>query len=1061
MKKRLPILLVGLVLAMGTAFGQGVTTASMSGRVTDAEGEFLPGATLQAKHEPTGTMYVGVTNAEGRYNLRGMRTGGPYTLTVSFVGFGSQTDDNLYLRLGVDLVVDFTLTASEVELGEVEVIADQSADQTGASTSLGEETLLQLPTISRSANDFTRLTPQSDGLSFGGRNNLYNNFSLDGSIFNNSFGLDVATPGGQTDAQPVSLDAIEQIQVSLAPFDVRQGGFTGAGVNAVTRSGTNQVSGSVYHFFRNDAMVGNSVNGTEAPNLDFGTTQSGFRIGGPIVKNKVFFFVNAEAERRTQLAHGFVADGSPLDGSVTTVDYNEAQAVRDHLINNYNYDPGRFEGYTHDTYNNKLIAKLDWNISQNHDFSFRFNYLDSWKDILPHPEAIGGRGPTPFRLPFENSSYRINNDIFSYVGELNSRWDNAVNRMLVGYTAFRDVRESWSLRNEGRYFPTIDIWDNFNGVTHMTAGSEMFSTGNLLNQDVFQFTNDFTVFRGAHTITAGVNYEQFAFDNSFNLFFYPWVVYGSTANFLNDDPLFSVGTGPSENPADLNALMSARQNNEFALAEVTMGLLGIYVQDEWQTTDRLALTIGLRADIPLYLSSIAPDPVVQSFDGWVDENGNSADFDPSKFPNSRPLISPRLGFNLDAKGDRSLIVRGGTGIFTGRIPFVWLGNQASNSFLNEGFSTFQVNATAEDFRLPQVWKSNLAVDQDWGKGWSSTLEVIYGKDINAIAHRNYTMVAPTARLTGTGDDRAIFQGNEANIYNNPNYPNSGIDAGAIVLDNTDLGYQFSLTALVDKQFDFGLNANLAYTFLESKDLTSIPAEIAADAFQRNPVVGNPNMPQFSWSRYGLRHRFVGGASYRITYGKWATSIGSFYEIAQGNRYSYVYAGDLNRDNSAANNNDLLYVPTDQNDIFFGEIDTNGVLIEATDAAQQWAALDAFISQDPYLSQRRGQYAERNGATLPWFAQMDVKLLQDFALSTGGNTHRFQLSLDILNIGNLINDSWGVRYLVSNAQPLSLVGMDANNTPYFNFDTSLTDSYTADVSVASKWQMQLGLRYLLN
>ncbi|MEL6537813.1 MAG: TonB-dependent receptor, partial [Bacteroidota bacterium] len=1006
MKRKLYWMLALLGLATGSVWGQGVTTASLSGTVSDNQGELLPGATVVAIHGPTGARYGAVTNVEGRYNLQGLRIGGPYTLEISFVGYNSDTRKGLYLQLGVRQNLDATLAPSTTQLSEVEIVANGAEDRTGASTSLSEEVLTQLPTIARSAQDFTRLTPQADGISFGGRNNLYNNFSLDGSIFNNSFGLDVATPGGQTDAQPVSLDAIEQITVTLAPFDVRQSGFTGAGVNAVTRSGSNTIQGSAYYFFRNNSLAGQSVAGEEAPNLQFGTSQTGFRIGGPIIKNKVFFFLNAEAERRDQLAHGFVAEGSATEGAETNVDVNELDAVRQHLLDNYGWDPGRYEGYNHQTLNNKIIAKIDWNINENHDFVARFNFLDSWKDILPNPEAIGGRGPTPFRLPFENSSYRIHNDIFSYVGELNSRWDNATNRVLVGYTAFRDFREPWStLRSDG-FFPTIDIWDNFNGVTHITAGSEMFSTGNVLNQDVFQFTNDFTYFVGDHSLMAGVNYENFRFENSFNLFFYPWVVYGSVDDFLNDSPLFSVGTGPTEDASDLNALVAARSGNEFSLVVPNVGLLGVYLQDEWQVSDQLNLTLGFRMDVPIYRTEIAADPVVQSYDGWRDENGNSVSFDPSVLPDPVPLFSPRIGFNYDVKGDRSFVLRGGTGIFTGRIPFVWLGNQASNAFLNEGFNTFQVNATAEDFRFPQVWKTNLAADVVIGNGWNLTGEVIYGKDVNAIVHRNYTMAAPTATLSGSGDTRPIFQGNEANTYNNPDFPNSGIDAGAIVLDNTDQGYQLSATASLSKTFDFGLTANIAYSYLDSRDLTSIPAEIAADAFQRNPVVGNPNLPQFSWSRYGLQHRIVGGASYRRVYagGKLATSLGAFYEIGQGRRYSYVYAGDLNRDNSGANNNDLLYVPMNAGDINFGTVDDDGNAVEATDAAAQWQALDAFINQDPYLSTRRGDYAERNGATLPWFAQMDIKLLQDVILGNGNTQHRFQVSLDILNVGNQITDA---------------------------------------------------------
>ncbi|PLX22456.1 MAG: hypothetical protein C0597_02450 [Marinilabiliales bacterium] len=444
-----------------SVFSQGVTTSSMTGKVVNDKGEPIDIANIVAMHTPTGTQYGTITMKDGRFNIRNMKIGGPYTVVASFMGYQEGTLENIYLDLNKTTEVDFELVESSINLEEVIISYEGddfiNSDKTGSQTSIDREKLEKLPSIARSQQDFTRLTPESDGNSFGGRNNLYNNFSLDGSIFNNSFGLDYATPGGQADAQPVSLDAIDQIQVSLAPFDVREGGFTGAGINAVTKSGTNELKGTGYYFFRNENMIGEKVGSVTAKNYDFSAKQFGVSIGGPIIKDKLFFFINAEAERRDQLAHGFVADDGTNTGqsNVTSVLESDLIAVQNHLRTFWNYDPGAYQGYNHETYNDKLLLKLDWNIAKNHSLTVRYNMLDAWKDILPHPEAVGGRGPTSFRMPFENSSYRIFNQIHSVVAELNSIFsDRMSNNLLVGYTGFRDKRDPHS-----EPFPVVDILD--------------------------------------------------------------------------------------------------------------------------------------------------------------------------------------------------------------------------------------------------------------------------------------------------------------------------------------------------------------------------------------------------------------------------------------------------------------------------------------------------------------------------------------------------------------------------------------------------------------------------
>ncbi len=1049
MKKRLLLWMLFLTLG-GVAFSQGVTTSSLAGKVVDEKGEPVMMASVLAVHTPTGTEYGAVTNDDGRFEIRNMRIGGPYKVMVTFVGFETTTVEDIYLQLNNTASINMVMKSTAVEIGGVVIQAKSlNREQTGAMTNIASKQIAALPTITRSQQDLTRTTPQSDGNSFGGRNNLYNNFSLDGSIFNNSFGLDYATPGGQSDAQPVSLDAIEQIQVSLAPFDVREGGFTGAGVNAVTKSGTNQIKATAYTFMRNEGMIGSKVRGVKAPNVNFSTNQTGLSIGGPIIKNKLFFFVNAELERANQLAHGFVADDGKNHGqNVTSVKATDIQAVHDHLLNEWGYEAGAYQGYTHNKSNDKLLIKLNYNIAKNHNLVFRYNMLNASKDILPHPEAVGGRGPTSYRLPFENESYTIFNKINSFVGELNSTFSSKIsNKLLVGYTIFDDHRTPKSVP-----FPVIDILNSNKNIA-ISAGSEMFSTNNLLKQNVLQFTDNLTIYKNKHTITGGVNFEKFHFENSFNLFYYPWHTYNSVSDFL----------ATTKTTVDYNAEVTAASAKPFQMAILDVAQLGIYGQDEWQVNNKFKVTMGLRIDIPLYFKNLDVTTASQeaaNFTGWVNKDGSSVKLDPAVWPKSKLMWSPRVGFNYDIKGDNSIVLRGGTGIFTGRIPFVWLGNQASNPGIFPGY-TFQVNSTAENFSFPQVWKTDLAVDWKFGEGLTGSVEAIYGKDINAVVHRNYDMLPPSGKLNDGANNRAIFSGfNETHIYASSANNIGFLDAGYIVLDNVKEGHQLSLTGKIAKDWTTGMHIDLAYTYQDSKDYTSIPAEIAADAFQRNPVVGNPNMPQLSWSRYGLKHRFISSWMYTTDYNSKSTAstFGMFIEMGKGNRNSYTYAGDLNRDGIA--NNDLLYVPANQSEIHFGTVDGEGNGITAANAAAQWTALNAFIEQDPYLKNRKGQYAQRNGVTLPWFSQIDFRFMQDFNFNVKGRKNTIQVSLDIMNLGNLLYSGYGVRKLLNTTNPITVNGLDKNNIPYYQFDTNLKTSYIDDFSTRSKWQMQLGIRYIL-
>jgi len=1050
LKKIQYLTLIVIIVFTGLAQAQ-VTTSSMSGTIADDEGEALPGANVIALHEPTGTQYGVVTRINGRFNIPNMRVGGPYTVKISFIGFETITKRNIELKLGEDYVLNVEMNSDVSQLSEVLVTGENAfvSDRTGASTSIDNETINRMPTITRSAQDIYRLNPASDGNSFAGRNNQFNNFSLDGSIFNNPFGLDAATPGGQTDAQPVSLDAIDQIQVSIAPYDITQAGFTGASVNAVTKSGTNEFHGTVFGFYRTDELTGSRVAGEEIFVPELTQLQSGFSVGGPIVKNKLFFFANLEIERRSDLGSaGWVAN----DGNGTT-DINESRVLESDLIavqnalSSVGYETGPYEGYTHYTENQKGIVKLDWNINQNHSLTATYNFLDAFKDKPANPFAIGRRGPDATTLQFYNSGYQIQNKIHSGVIELRSTFgSNYSNKLQAGVTAFRDSRDPFSTPA-----PVINI--NRDGVRYIVAGHEPFSINNRLDQDVYQITNNFDMYKGDHTITVGASLEAFLFDNSFNLGVYdPFTYAGGTfgpgfpsvqafvdsvnnSSYVQDAFNFAQGVNNTNNT-----------NDSWALAETNLGQFAVYAQDKWAISKDFSFTYGVRMDMPLYFNT--EEKIAENIerkggllaDGgtyapdieYYDESGNPVLLDSEELPKRTPLISPRIGFNYNVNGENKLLLRGGTGLFSGRLPFVWIGNQVANP------DFFFYTNTDPDFQFPQVWRTNLGIERNFDGGLGLSTDLIFTKDLNAMIVRNYGLRTPSETLSGV-DNRPIYgPGDRATIF--------GGATNAYVFSNSTKGYSFNWIIEAKKAWDNGLFASLSYNFLETQEVSSIAAEISGDAYDRNPALGNVNNPSLSPSLYGNRHRFVLSANKRFTYSdKWATTLSIFGEYYQGGRFSYTYSGDINNDGSGLN--DLIYVPTS------GEI--GNMQFAGTNVGEQRAALDDYISQDEYLSSIRGQYAERYAGLSPWVGKFDFRLLQDYMLDNG---NLIQFSLDVLNIGNLLNSSWGVRKFPANTQPIG-VSLDQNsNTATYSFDTNLENTFVNDFSLNSRWQIQLGLRY---
>jgi hypothetical protein len=1060
----------GIMAAPSFALAQGVTTGALAGFVTDSSGAPLENASVVATHLPTGTRYRAVVRSSGAYSLPNLRVGAPYRITATYIGYQPGTRDNVSVALGETQRVDFRLGRVATQLGGVRVTAqrDETGARTGAVTVIDSLQVAALPSIKRSTRDLTRLDPRSDGnFAFAGRNWLYNSISLDGSYFSNSFGLDDPAPGGQANAEPVPFDAVEQVQVSLAPFDVRQGGFTGASINTVTKSGTNDFRGAAYTYLRNDKFVGNEVRGAKVvanPSLQY--SQTGLSFSGPILQDRLFFFVNGEVERTKDPGSNFVASrGGAAGFGVSRVDAAQMDAIAARL-RTYGYEPGPYEGYINRTDNDKLLAKLDWNLNPANIFTLRYNYLDAHRDLPPHPFVLSyantGRGPNASSLPFRNSGYQINNKLHSVAAELNSRSAGTANRFFLSYNRFRDNRAPFSAP-----FPTIEIGQG--GVTYTTAGHEPFSIHNILDQDVWQLTDNLSFFRGSHVITVGTNLERFTFFNAFNIFrngvfFLPASIPpGSTFDSLAQ---FFAATDPANpNRKDFNAMIGT---GPFKGEIIDVGQVALYAQDDILATPRVTLTFGLRADMPMYFTDPVDNPFSRSRLA-LDANLQPETVDQSRLPRRTVMLSPRVGFNWDVNGDQSMRLRGGSGIFTGRVPFVWIGNVISNPGANPNLfpsappiatrkesvlqQSFDLNAMVPDFKWPQTWTTNLAVERQLPWLTRGTVDVLYAKDLHNVYIRNADLVAPVRALP---DGRPYYGGFGANELN----PDGG--AGIYVMDNTSKGYSLNVTAQLRRPLFGEGSVGVGYSFTDAKNALK-STEIASVLWQNQPVQGNPNRPELSYSEIGQRHRLIGDATFVKRWSnRFRTQIGVFAELAEGNRfsgaggnrYSFIYSGDVNGD--GAGGNDLIYIPRSQSEIRFAPLTIGTTTLTA---AQQWTALDAFIQQDGYLSGHRGQIAERFGLVNPWYSDIDVRLQQDVAFLTGARAHGVQVSLDVMNLGNLLNSGWGVRKVASASatSPLTLVRFDPDGTPVFNF-TGPASTFIDDPDVLSRWGAQLGLKY---
>ncbi len=1118
MVKRVRSIAVIFSLLLATVLNAQVTTSSMSGRVTDAEGAVI-GATVIATHQSSGTTYGTVTNLEGRFNLNGMRVGGPYTVEVSYIGYGTSTTNNITLSLGENYVLNVVLSEEATSLDEIVVTALRtkfSTEKTGAVTNITNDQIANLPTVSRSIMDVTRLSPYGgNGMSFAGTDGRTANFTVDGANFNNNFGLSDRLPGG---GNPISLEAIEELQVVIAPYDVRQTNFIGGGVNAITKSGTNTFKATAYVYHRNENLRGDAVKGQQiqgAREKDRNTTY-GFTIGGPIIKNKLFFFVNGEMAKIPTIANRWRASINGVadpDNYISRTTESDLKRVSDFVRSEYGYETGSYTSFPADESNSKLLARLDWNINNQHRLALRYNYTKNLSWISPNATSMdGGTRVSEARMSkasmaFANSMYSMDNLVHSFSFDLNSRLsDNLSNQFLATFSKLDDLRGTNSTE-----FPFIDILKKDaenNDQAYMSLGYELFTWNNGVHNNVLNIKDELTHFMGNHKIVGGIAYEYKMADNAYMRNGTGYYRYTSLDDFLNggvpEIVNLTYGYDGKSNPA----------------ARVRTNKIGAYAQDDWSVSEILKLSYGLRIDGLFFNNS---DLMTNKAIYDIDYSGRH--IDTGKWPSASVILSPRVGFVWDTYGDKSLKVRGGTGLFSGNLPLVFFTNMPTNGGMvqyqaqingktkvydgktqkivkgYEGYSgsyttdadgnrfvdmtqfagglvtddngkatisalynklaslgypttispedgtvPSAIAAVDPDFKMPQVWKTSLAVDYALPTSFPSsvTVEGIFNKTINGVSISDWSTpsVGGFARFNG--------------VDNRPIYPD-GYRTGtkAFVLENTSRGYGWSTNITLNAQPTESLSLMAAYTHTVAKDVTGMPGSNAESAFTYVPTVEGPNHIKLHNSQYNTPDRLVASLT---THDKSGNHYSLIYEGWRGGaNYSYMMVNDINGDGY---NYDAIYVPTDD------EVAKNQFRFVSPD--DQTRFMD-YVHANSYLKNQQGKYAEAYSVYSPWVHRIDFSYKHDFVVNTGKDKHKLQLSLDVKNVMNLFNNSWGVaKYLNpeigTEARILKYEGVDADGVATFSTPASIngdTKTFTPSYSLGQCWYASIGIKYIFN
>ena len=1098
MKQTIKSLLLSFaaMLFVVSAFAQ-VTTSTLNGRVADKSGEPIAGAAVVAVHTPSGTQYYAVANAEGRYTINGMRAGGPYTVEVSCLGFQNVTYTDVTLQLAEAYALNVELPDDSEMLSEAIVISDAASkfatEKTGAATNINSNQITALPTVTRNITDVTRLSPYGgNGMTFAGADGRTANFTVDGANFNNNFGLNDGLPGG---GNPISIDAIEEMQVVISPYDVRQTNFIGGGVNAITKSGTNTFRGTAYIYHRNENLHGDTVDGEQiagARAIDRHTTY-GFTLGGPIVKNKLFFFVNAEYVKIPTIANrwqGSTDGKADADKYISRTRLDDLKRVSDFAKSKYGYDTGSWTNFPADENNLKLLARIDWNINDKHKLAFRYNYTLNNRWSAPNATSMDGGSRmagarmSQYSMSFANSMYSQQNVVSTFSVDLNSRLsDNLSNQFLATYSKLDDIRGSGSAE-----FPFIDILDGDlmeDGVgtnNYMALGYELFTWNNAVHNTVANIKDDLTYYVGDHKITGGVNFEYQMADNQYMRNGTGYYRYNSVSDFLN-----------SAAPEVVN-LTYGYNGEQKPAARVQFYKAGIYGQDEWNITDKFKLTAGVRLDGLFFNNGdLMTNAAIYQLSYYPRAYGYTEQhIDTGKWPTSKVTVSPRIGFNWDVLGDKSLRVRGGTGLFSGRIPLVFFTNMPTNAGIVKGRLTYmtdpnvlsqmmpggklitdrweilnvlnsidpdkyptmitpetapapsEVAGVDYNFKMPQVWKSSLAVDYTFPFDFPLTIsaEYIFNKTINGVMLTNYNIPEDNAGwVTFNGaDNRHIYPSG---------YRYTTKDA--YVLTNTNKGYGSIASISLNTTPVRNLDITAAYTHTVSKEITGMPGSNASAAWKYIPSVDGPNYNILHNSSYNLPDRFMASVAYTdAAHNHWSL----FYEGLRYSGNSYVYGNDLNGDGNAY---DLMYIPANKNEIRFIDDDNEN---------RYWE----FAAQDAYLTKNAGKYAEAYAVNQPMRHVFDFRFAHDFIVKVGSVRNTLQLSLDVQNVSNLFNSRWGVTKgfnpdvpnASGNAKILKYERTDPDGVPVFS---TMVDSgvktWDYQHSLGNCWYMQIGVKYMFN
>lgn len=1107
MQKRLHLLVALLAFMVTTAMAQ-ITTSSVSGKIT-ANGEDVIGATIKAVHQPSGTVYRAVTNIDGRYSIQGMRPGGPYVLEVTYVGYKNKQVKGISLSLGQNTVLNETLSEDAAQLEDVVIVADRNnnmrTDRAGATTSINADQIEAVPTVSRSMNDLLKLTPQGanvgSGFSVGGGNYRQSYVTVDGAAFNNAFGIGGNLPGN---GSPISLDALDQISVSSSPYDVRLSGFTGGAISAVTKSGTNQFKGTAYMYTTNSHLRGNKVSDYELNRLQSHSTTWGASFGGPIIKDKLFFFANGEYQSNISAGPSGTArvnasdEWSPSSGTVHRPLQSDMDNMLSFLNKTYGYNPGRYQGYSLDTPSYKFLARIDWNINENNKLNFRFSKShdkDSsspsssttpFKDSVIYPggeDATGGKSQSGRTansgLYFESARYYQEKNFTSFAAEWNSKW-GGVNNVLRATYSYQDEPRTYV----GGMFPTVDILKN--GSYYMGFGPDPFTEGNLRQVKTFVATDEATWSMGIQNFTAGLQYETNKATNGFGAASAGYYVFESMDDFMNGKAPRSYGvTFPMDGSSQFQATM---KYNQFSA----------YVQDQVNFSDRFRLTAGLRFELPIYPELENCYNKAFAALKYKDNAGNEHSYSTDQLPDAPLTVSPRVGFNWDILGNHKLVLRGGTGYFVGRLPFVWLVSAVSNAgcgqytyyyntpsdksanylmdkfyasrdeqvkvLQQQGLAVNREDAAApssptiidKDLKMNATWKTSLALDAKLPYDVDFSLEGIYSREFNPATVINLSRYwdGKTVKLA-PGDERHYFsQSNKNNPY--------------MITNAGHKAYYYSITASLAKKFDFGLNLSASYTYSKAKSYGDGVGDQVSSAYYNNrySVNGNNDM-ELGYGTYVAPNRLLISASYKKDYGKnFGSEFGLIYEgmnmgYADGyscTRYTYQLTSNVVGDYGS---NGLVYIPASREALNEWNFKDNG----SYTAEQQKDDFWAYINQDDYLKNHKGEYAERGGAVMPWHHQLDFKFNQNFYLNVAGQKNTLQFGVDIKNLANLLNNSWGLYKTVNNTKLLKYTAGKNGAQGSFQFQKNgknvLSKTYTNNTSFNSTYSIQFSIRYIFN